>query len=106
MARSAPLSSASVNSNMLTMRPPRRRLGSDFYNNVSTHPSEDERVELAEAVRRVPRCDFYTPQKVYNWFLNSRTRAKRAGAAGTVPSSGGACSRRIHPLWQSTRCPD
>ena len=55
----------------------------DYYNTVSTNPPEAARVELAEAIRRLgPRCAFYTPQKVYQWFVDARTKARKAGAAG------------------------
>ena len=55
----------------------------DYYNTVSTNPPEAARVELAEAIRRVgPRCAFYTPQKVYQSFVNARTKARKPSAPG------------------------
>ena len=61
----------------------------DYYNRVSTHPKKDERVALAERIRRIPGCEDYNEAKVNNYFANRRTADKARPGQRAGPTSSG-----------------
>ncbi|KAI0739975.1 hypothetical protein C8Q80DRAFT_206944 [Daedaleopsis nitida] len=49
----------------------------DYFFNVSTWPSEPDRVELAKRLLRIAGCEHYTPAHVYSYFANKRLSLRK-----------------------------
>ncbi|KAI0740014.1 hypothetical protein C8Q76DRAFT_790501 [Earliella scabrosa] len=69
------------------------RVLTDYFNHVTSTPNADQRERLADEVRRIPGCEYYTPLHVYRFFRNLRARAKEkifdcTESAGDLGSTG------------------
>lgn len=67
----------------------------DYFINISKWPDPDAQEELAERVRRVPGCGFYTARQVYSYFANSRVKVRASGKDAVLTT--GEHARRGRP---------
>lgn len=58
----------------------------DYFQNMSQWPDAAAQEELAERVRGVPGCEFYTARQVYAYFGNNRARIRSDGKDATLPT--------------------
>ncbi|KAI0350825.1 hypothetical protein OH77DRAFT_1524519 [Trametes cingulata] len=71
----------------------------EYYNTVTKNPKKQQRIELAERVRRIPGCEDYTPDNVLSYFAGKRQGEKRKAQSRTQaqssPAQPGASSGHI-----------
>ncbi|KAI1782082.1 hypothetical protein LXA43DRAFT_1053300 [Ganoderma leucocontextum] len=69
------------------LRPEAYAILNDYFVNVSQWPDPTDQEELAEQVRRVPGCEFYTTRQVYSYFANNRAKViKNVGTDVVLPT--------------------
>ncbi|KAM5536472.1 hypothetical protein V8D89_009908 [Ganoderma adspersum] len=62
----------------------------DYFENVSQWPDPTAQEDLAERVRGVKGCEFYTVRQVYSYFANNRAKFIKTGGKDFVLPTGGA----------------
>ena len=53
---------------------------------MSKWPDPEAQEDLAERVRRIKGCEFYTARQVYAYFANNRSKIRSAGKDFALPT--------------------
>ncbi|PIL27939.1 transcription factor [Ganoderma sinense ZZ0214-1] len=62
----------------------------DYFVNVSKWPDSAAQEDLAERVRQVEDCEFYTARQVYSYFANNRAKIRYVGSDAALPTGDSA----------------